>query len=113
MPRDPRASVDIDAVIRPESGAGVEARVLNLSWHGFFAECSAPLAIGATVTVSAPALGELEAQVRWALGNRIGAHFHGGLSETARETIFGLLGPDPAFWPPPSPARESHPGETT
>ena len=107
MPREARAKVDIEAVIEPVGRAPVEARVRNLSWRGFYAECSAPLPIGATIILSAPGLGEIAAQVRWALGHRVGAHFHGELGATARDTLFALLGPDPTFWPPPAPARES------
>ena len=106
VPRPARARVDIEAKIEPMASAPVEARVRNLSWRGFHAECSAPLPIGATIIVSAPGLGELPAQVRWALGNRIGAQFHGPLADPARETMFDLLGPDPAYWPPPAPERE-------
>ncbi|WP_058756082.1 PilZ domain-containing protein [Sphingomonas endophytica] len=46
--------------------------VVNLSPNGFMARCDAPLAVGETVTIALPIVGAFAAEVRWALGGRIG-----------------------------------------
>ena len=93
VPRAPRADVDLDATITPARGEPIDARVRNLSLSGFFALCSAPIAIGSRITVSSSLLGPLPAQVRWALGARVVALFEGELSEDAASAIRALLAP--------------------
>ena len=88
--RELRAQVDLPAVITPRSGGEVAARLRNVSSSGFFAECSARLEIGSTITVFSPELGRVTAQVRWALGYRFGAVFHAGLGREARAMIARL-----------------------
>ena len=75
------------AEITPSGGRPVDARIRNLSAEGFFALCARPLPIGSLVSLATPELGRLSAQVRWALGARIGAVFTGELGETARRYI--------------------------
>lgn len=49
--------------------------VVNISPHGFMARCEAPLADGDPIRVMLPGLNNRPAQVRWALGGRIGCQF--------------------------------------
>ena len=90
VPRSPRASVDLPAVITPPSGRDIPARLRNLSKGGFFALCGAPLEIGSTIAVTSAELGRLTAQVRWALGYRFGAVFT-DLGEEAEGRIADCL----------------------
>lgn len=75
-----RGRVDLEAVLVAAGGRPLEARIRDLSPAGFLAECAEPLPIGTSITVHAPAFGRAAAQVRWALGCRIGARFEGSLA---------------------------------
>ena len=91
VPREARALIDLPVVITPASGGEVAARLRNISLAGFFAECTGTLEIGSTIILASRELGEVAAQVRWALGPRIGAVFQTRLSEEAEALIAGLL----------------------
>lgn len=53
-------------------GAAWPATIVNLSPNGFMARCDEEIAAGDTVTVALPVAGSFAAEVRWALGGRIG-----------------------------------------
>ena len=53
----------------------VPIQVVNISANGFMARTEAPLPIGQALTVRLPVVGEMKAEVRWALGGRIGCQF--------------------------------------
>ena len=91
VPREARAPIDLPVVITPATGGEVAARLRNISPSGFFAECAGTLEIGSTILLASRELGEVAAQVRWALGPRIGAAFTTRLSEAAEALISGLL----------------------
>ena len=91
VPREARARVDLPVVITPASGGEVAARLRNVSLAGFFAECEGTLEIGSTIFVASSELGEVAAQVRWAVAHRIGAVFQTRLSDAAEALIAGLL----------------------
>ncbi|KQN90441.1 hypothetical protein ASE95_13180 [Sphingomonas sp. Leaf231] len=46
--------------------------IVNLSPNGFMARCDDAIAVGTAVTVTFPVVGAFVAEVRWALGGRIG-----------------------------------------
>ena len=56
-------------------GRTLQLLVVNLSPHGFMARCEAPVSDGDTIRVMLPGVGQVAAQVRWALGGRIGGQF--------------------------------------
>lgn len=61
-------------------GFGPDARqhnllVVNVSPHGLMARCDHEFDVGARVRVVLPLLGARVAEVRWALGGRIGCQF--------------------------------------
>ncbi len=60
--------------IRMETMPGSSHTVLivNLSPNGFMARCDHDLAVGERVSVVLPVVGHFGAEVRWALGGRIG-----------------------------------------
>jgi hypothetical protein len=80
-PREERNPVGLTAKISLVSGNALEAEIRNLSRSGFHAECSGRLLIGSRISVVAPNFGSRAAQVRWALGGRIGAVFDVHLDE--------------------------------
>jgi len=94
VPRGARAALDMPAVITPSGGKPVDARLLNMSADGFAALCSATLPIGSRISLFLPELGRLSAQVRWALGARVGAVFTVEPDEAARQYIGNLLAAD-------------------
>jgi hypothetical protein len=93
VPRGARAPLDLPAVITPSGGKPVDARLLNISADGFSALCSATLPIGSRISLSSTELGRLSAQVRWALGARVGAVFAAEPNEAAKQFIGSLLIP--------------------
>jgi hypothetical protein len=53
----------------------VEVRICDVSQCGFKAECPEPLQIGSFVSLDVPGIGEVNAQVRWQIGFRMGGMF--------------------------------------
>lgn len=72
-PRGPRWDVDHDVVARDQSGRTCKVRIANLSNGGFMAESDCALPIGSVLTLDMPGEGEVQAEVRWAIGERFGA----------------------------------------
>jgi hypothetical protein len=50
-------------------------QVVNISANGFMARSETELPIGHPLTIRLPIVGEIKAEVRWALGGRIGCQF--------------------------------------
>ena len=60
------------------SAAGLgsfSAQVVNISANGFMARTETEVAIGQTLSIRLPVIGEVKAEVRWSLGGRIGCQF--------------------------------------
>lgn len=57
------------------SGAPLPMLVVNMSPGGLMARCEVPLGVGDRVRVVLPVAGTRVAEVRWALGGRIGCRF--------------------------------------
>ena len=53
----------------------VVAIVQEISVCGFMAECTQPVAIGSIVSLDIPGIGRVDAQIRWAIGLRMGGMF--------------------------------------
>lgn len=70
-----RTKVSAIAQLRPAARYSVEVRIRDVSQCGFMAECREPIAIGSTVALDVPGIGEVQAQVRWQIGGRIGGMF--------------------------------------
>jgi len=73
--RAERASVSVDARVRPLGSEGCGAKVLNISETGFMAEIAAEFEVGARVWLILPGRERANAVVRWTEGNRIGGEF--------------------------------------
>ena len=72
--RDPRAPAEFVGTVRI-GDERLPARICDLSVHGFGATSVRALPIGSSIVVSLPMVGEVRAQVRWALGGMFGARF--------------------------------------
>lgn len=73
-------SINRDEVQHRARGVGAGGKVIvllivNISEDGLMARCEAPLDAGDLLGVQLPVVGGVEAQVRWALGGRIGCQF--------------------------------------
>ena len=73
--RHARQPVDLDARVRELGTEGVEARVLNVSEHGFMAETDGEFEVGARIWLMLPGRERANAVVKWVAGNRMGAEF--------------------------------------
>ena len=71
--RPPRWAVNVDTNLDDGSGRVLQARLWNVSEGGFSAECEEKLPVGARISIDLPDRGRVRAEVRWALGWRIGA----------------------------------------
>ena len=73
--RDSRVPVDLDAKMRELGENGVEARVLNISEHGFMAAAEAEFEVGSRVWLMLPGRDRANAVVKWTAGDKLGAEF--------------------------------------
>ena len=73
--RGERVPVDIDGRLRELGMEGTEAKILNLSEHGFMAETSADFEVDARIWLLLPGRERASAVVRWIEGDRLGAEF--------------------------------------
>lgn len=74
-------------------GFGGDARalsmlVVNLSPHGLMARCDDAFAPGERLRITLPVVGVVVAEVRWALGGRVGCRFDAGID---RASYYELL----------------------
>lgn len=53
----------------------IPLQVVNISAKGFMARTEADLPVGQIIAIRLPVVGEIKAEVRWALGGRIGCQF--------------------------------------
>ena len=73
--RTARTPVSASAKMRPQDWYSVEVKVRDLSSSGFMAECPQPVRIGGYVSLDVPGIGQVDAQVRWQVGGRMGGLF--------------------------------------
>jgi hypothetical protein len=83
--RAERLSVDEAARLASSAAYEVEVQVRNLSPCGFMAECDEKVGIGSFVTLDIPGLGQVQAQVRWQIGAKMGGMFNDPISLTRCE----------------------------
>jgi hypothetical protein len=73
--RSSRLPVELEAKMRELGATGVEARVVNISEHGFMAISYARFEVGSRVWLMLPGRGRANAVVKWTAGDKIGAEF--------------------------------------
>ena len=76
--RKDRNPVEIDAVVQRDDGSKAEVRLSDLTDEGCRIETDDHLRIGEQLQIAIPRLGQLSAQVRWALPGSAGARFLAG-----------------------------------
>jgi hypothetical protein len=70
-----RLPVELEAKMRELGASGVEAKVLNISEHGFMAITDAQFEVGSRVWLMLPGRERANAVVKWIAGDKIGAEF--------------------------------------
>jgi len=80
-----RLPLEMEVKMRELGADGVEARVLNISEHGFMAESDAQFEVGSRVWLILPGRERANAVIKWTAGDKIGAEFFEPIS------IEGLL----------------------
>jgi hypothetical protein len=73
--RKDRHPVAVEAIVRRVDGSDARAVLTNMSDDGCRIESSADLRIGEEVEIAIPGVGQVQAQIRWALPGSAGAHF--------------------------------------
>lgn len=73
--RKDRNDVDVEAAVLRDDGARVTVRLTNLTQEGCRLESSEQFRIGEHVSIAIARVGNLRAQVRWALPGSAGTQF--------------------------------------
>ena len=88
---EPRDEVHHRARAMRGEGPAISLTVVNLSPHGLMARSDLPFESGDRVTVSLPVVGLVRAQVRWALGGRIGCQLDAAIPPLAYRDLIRAL----------------------
>jgi hypothetical protein len=73
--REPRIGVSAEVPLRQLGQTAVDARLVNLSSHGFMAETHALIAPGSRLWLTLPGVNRVNALVLWSKSGRIGGEF--------------------------------------
>jgi hypothetical protein len=91
VPRSPRIDVSIPAVVMNFGGSLFEVSIENFSASGLCFKTHHMVPIGRQIIVVSDVAGSIPAQVRWALGDRVGCYFNGKMSDDAARFIKALI----------------------
>lgn len=91
--REPRAGLAADVALRAFGATAVDARLLNISSHGFMAETDAEIEADTRVWVTLPGGTRANALVIWARGARLGGEFLAPIDPLAVITAAGRAAP--------------------
>ena len=75
-------------------GGNFPVQVVNISANGLMARTDTEVSVGQALTVRLPVIGEVKAEVRWALGGRIGCQFARMIELTTYLDLLGALARD-------------------
>lgn len=70
-----RVPVDLEARVRELGANGIDAKLLNISEHGFMAEADCHFEVGSRVWLILPGRDRANAVVKWTAGDKLGAEF--------------------------------------
>ena len=73
--KEPRLEIEAEVPLREHGRVAVDARLINLSSHGFMAETEALIEPGSRVWLKLPGIARANAVVVWSRGGRIGGEF--------------------------------------
>lgn len=92
--RSQRQPLVVETTVRELGAPGVEARVLNLSAHGFMAASDGEFAPGTRVWLLLPGQPRANALVKWSSRGRFGAEFASPIDPLAVFTALGRQAPN-------------------
>ena len=73
--RHPRYRVGERTRLRPNEWSSIQVGLVDISSHGFRAECEANLKIGGYVSLEVHGIGQVDAKVVWRHKDEVGAQF--------------------------------------
>jgi hypothetical protein len=73
--RKDRHPVEIDAVVCRTDGSKAPVKLTNFSDEGCRIKCEDEFRIGERLQIAIPRMGQVKAQIRWALPGQAGARF--------------------------------------
>ena len=73
--RSLRVPVELEVKMRELGASGIEARVVNISEHGFMAVADARFEVGSRVWLMLPGRERANAVIKWTAGDKLGAEF--------------------------------------
>lgn len=93
---DERRAADRDEVHYRARAFGPDAQphtllVVNISPHGLMARCDAAFVEGDRLRIMLPVVGVAVAEVRWALGGRMGVHFEAAIDLASYYELLATL----------------------
>lgn len=95
--RAPRILVDmVSHVLARGRTHGI--RVINISPLGLMCRTDAELLIGERVSVWLPVIKNVEAEVRWAEGSRVGVEFRKAVEPRVYDAMLALIPPRQTAW---------------
>lgn len=89
--REPRDEVSYRARAFGPDAAQLDFHIVNISPHGLMARCEGDFDIGARIRVVLPVTGAIVAEIRWALGGRVGCQFEGPIDLASYYDLLALL----------------------
>lgn len=95
-----RDDVDFCTMLRRPKGRGLDARVVNLSTHGFMLRVDGKFEPGEHLLIALPVVGDALAKVAWSLGGRIGGQFVAPLAQDRYTELLAAIAALPRQrWP--------------
>lgn len=73
--REARTEIDTDIALREFGETAFDARLVNISSHGFMAETDAMVLPGRRLWLTLPGVGRVNARAIWARNGRVGGEF--------------------------------------
>lgn len=70
-----RHGVSLPVRLKPEAVRVITVALGDISTAGLMARTDEPIPLGSTVSIELPAIGTVQARVRWTVGGRVGVRF--------------------------------------
>ena len=90
--REPRDEVHHRGRAMRRDGTTLPLLIVNLSPHGLMARSEDAIGAGERLTVSLPVVGIVRAEVRWALGGRIGCQLDAAIPNHRYYELLAAMG---------------------
>lgn len=88
---EPREEVHFRTRATRSERRSIPVLVVNVSASGLMIRCEADLVIGEMITVQLPAVGQVQARVRWALGGRAGCQLDRAIPPALYQSMLATM----------------------